>query len=200
MYESDDSVVTTATEPRQEFRRLGWLSPTERVRLFRADTMTYPSVAAAIHRESASGVRIRLVPSRPTEWVSVMLETDPWDAGLEVEIPEAAGDLSVLCGVDPYDASGEGCFRSAEASPEASSGSWLDGLAHPGVHIVRRAGSPFRTPGSRPEAAPSVDPALSAQLEALGYAGVEVGAAESAPQREVGARVLPGEIVLHRSK
>ncbi|MAG33882.1 MAG: hypothetical protein CL908_23625 [Deltaproteobacteria bacterium] len=165
------------------------------------DAIALPSVSAALRKAGSSEVQIDLTPTQPTRWVSLLLETDPPDAGLMIEIPERAGPLRWSCGArdDVQDAAR--CSRALDevGGPVATfaedPGGWIRIVRHPGV--------PFRSAsvslGEELAAAP-VDPVLARQLEALGYAGVEVGTGGEEDLDPARGEILPGRVAVLRTE
>jgi hypothetical protein len=168
------------------------------------DAIAWPSVSAPVQLLGLHEVQIDLVPSRPTRWVSLLLEMDPPDAGLVIEMPQRAGSLRFVCGNRSDIESPSLCAQALEGNSAADA--TLSDEGEGWVRIVRHAGPSFRSAndlGEEPISQSAADSRLAAQLEALGYAGVAVGNAEAA---EVGAAPAargvaaePGEVELVRT-
>ena len=134
------------------------------------DAVAWPTVAAALDRPDERTLRVRLVPGRPTRWLTLALETTPRAAGLHVSIPEALGALEVYCGTARSGDDPIACARAASES--GARPATLASMPGGWIRIVHHAGEPFLdvTPDdSRGSSDGPIDAALAAQLEALGY-------------------------------
>ena len=164
------------------------------------DALLFPSVAGAMRRVGERGLAIRLVPGRPTPWLRVLVETEVPGAGWRIEAPAALGPLSMRCGDADPGGTPEACFAALERTAPAPETLFAE--SSPGTLAVRRyPGEAFLGPGGdRGAARGSLDPALARQLEALGYAGVEVGGAGGGDAEGVGSSAAaPGQVALVRT-
>ncbi len=164
------------------------------------DALVLPSVAGAMRRVGERGLAIRLVPGRPTRWLRVLVETAAADAGWRIEVPDALGPLTLRCGEIDSVLGPEDCFAALGHAPAARD--TLFAAASPGALIVRRhPGEAFLgRAGGRAPTRQVLDPALVRQLEALGYAGVEVGGSGADVAEDVASTAaLPGRAELSRS-
>lgn len=164
------------------------------------DALVFPSVAGAMRRVGDRGLAIRFVPGRPTPWLRVLVETAVPDAGWRIEAPAALGPLSMRCGESAPGGTPEACFAALERIAPAPETLFVG--SPPGTLVVRRyPGEPFLGPeGDRGAAPGSLDPALARQLEALGYAGVEVGSAGGTDAEGIASPgASPGRVELVRT-
>ncbi len=160
------------------------------------DASILPSISGTIEHRAPSELLVRVHAARPTQWLSLFLESVSSDAGWRVEVPERVGPLELICGTRADRRDPARCHADAadgtdpRATLATGDGGTLRVVRHPGAGI-RATGS-----GAATTMAAGVDPALERQLEALGYAGVELGGA--AGSGDPGAVSDRGEAVASR--
>lgn len=156
------------------------------------DAIVLPSVRAQLRQLGTGEVVADLNAGQETHWLTLLLELSPPDAGLVIEVPASAGELTRLCGdqVDPPDA--ETCHGAVEAAMGVEAGLAADDAVATltrrqggWLRVVRHPGAPFRTAaagggedGDRVEG--GIDRDLAERLQALGY--VDVTATEEHEQ------------------